>query len=179
MAASPSVPRLRVRCLGLWLDCGVSLGQLGNVFGTGFSEKIYSPGLVIVGAALWPGFAETRPLPIGSWRRRSLAIRLGSNGIAAFLGLIAGIGASPATALALLTPLIPPSAARSRKSESSPDRAGARDFREPRSGIVFTGRSRPCPSSTPHGAASLCSACRWQSCRCLRRDLVTLAAMAR
>ena len=87
---------------------GFPTAQLGNVFGSGFSEKIYSPGLVIVAAGFVAGLAESTSASdrltaaIDRWRW------LGSNGIAGFLGLIAGIGASPAAALALLTPLLRP-----------------------------------------------------------------------
>ena len=87
---------------------GFPTAQLGNVFGSGFSEKIYSPGLVIDAAGFVAGLAESTSASdrlaaaIDRWRW------LGSNGIAGFLGLIAGIGASPAAALALLTPLLRP-----------------------------------------------------------------------
>jgi GntP family gluconate:H+ symporter len=87
---------------------GFPTAQLGSVFGSGFSEKIYSPGLVIVAAGFVAGLAESTGASdrltamIDHWRR------LGSNWIAGFLGLMAGIGASPAAAFALLTPLLRP-----------------------------------------------------------------------
>ncbi len=96
---------------------GFPTSILGRVFGTGFSDAIYSPGLVIVGAALIAGIAETTTASdrllarIEGWRSRWPwlgANGRGANGIAAVLGLIAGIGASPATAFALLMPLLRP-----------------------------------------------------------------------
>jgi len=87
---------------------GYTTAQLGSVFGSGFSEKIYSPGLVIVAAALVSGLAESTGasdrlmLKFDRWRW------LGSNWIAGFFGLIAGLGASPAAAFALLRPLLRP-----------------------------------------------------------------------
>ncbi len=87
---------------------GYTTAQLGSVFGSGFSEKIYSPGLVIVAAALVSGLAESTGASdqlmakIDRWRW------LGSNWIAGVFGLIAGLGASPAAAFALLRPLLRP-----------------------------------------------------------------------
>ena len=81
---------------------------LGRFFGSGFSERAYSPGLVIVGAALIAGLAE------GTAASDRLMMKLdrwrvwGAERIAAALGLIAGLGASPASAFALLTPLLRP-----------------------------------------------------------------------
>jgi len=91
---------------------GYPTAQLGNLFGSGFSEKIYSPGLAIVAAALIAGLAEGTAASdrltatIARWRLRRKG--LGSNWMAGLLGLIGGIGASPATAFALLTPLLRP-----------------------------------------------------------------------
>jgi gluconate:H+ symporter, GntP family len=100
---------------------GYTTAQLGTNFGSGFSEKIYSPGLVIVAAALIAGLAESTG---GSDRLMAKIERwrwLGSNWIAALLGLIAGIAASPASAFALLTPLMRPiggASVRSRQAAS-------------------------------------------------------------
>ena len=88
------------------LAAGFSTAFVGKTFGAGFSRAIYSPGLVIVAAGLVAGLAERTTASdwliakIDRWRG------LGSAGLAALLGLIAGIGASPAAALALLTPLL-------------------------------------------------------------------------
>jgi GntP family gluconate:H+ symporter len=90
------------------LTVGFSIGFLGKTFGTGFSEMIYSPGLVIVAAGFVAGLAESTTASdrlmtvIDHWRW------LGSTRLAALLGLIAGIGASPAAAFAVLTPLLRP-----------------------------------------------------------------------
>ena len=88
------------------LAAGFSIGFVGKTFGTGFSQAIYSPGLVIVAAAFVAGFADnTAAHPwltakVGCWRW------LGATRLAALLGLIAGIGSSPTSAFALLTPFL-------------------------------------------------------------------------
>jgi gluconate:H+ symporter, GntP family len=85
---------------------GLSTGLLGKAFGAGFSQAVYSPGLVIIAAGLVTGLAETSAASdwltakIARWRR------LGSERLALVLGLIAGMGAVPATAFAILTPLL-------------------------------------------------------------------------
>lgn len=98
---------------------GYTTAQLGSVFGSGFSEKIYSPGLVIVAAAVIAGLAEST----GASDRLTAKIErwrwLGSNWIGAFLGMIAGIAASPASAFALLTPLIGPISGASLRSRQA------------------------------------------------------------
>jgi GntP family gluconate:H+ symporter len=87
---------------------GYPTAQLGSLFGSGFAERIYSPGLVIVAASLIAGLAESTGASdrlmaqIDRWRW------FGANRIAGLLGLFAGLGASPAAAFALLTPLIRP-----------------------------------------------------------------------
>jgi len=88
------------------LAAGFSTGLLGKAFGTGFSQTIYSPGLVIVAAGFVGGLAEGTAAAdrliaaVGRWRW------LGPTRITTLLGLIAGLGASPAAAFALLTPLL-------------------------------------------------------------------------
>jgi len=98
---------------------GYTTAQLGGVFGSGFSEKIYSPGLVIVTAAIIAGLAEST----GASDRLTAKIErwrwLGSNWIGALLGMIAGIAASPASAFALLTPLIRPIGGASLRSRQA------------------------------------------------------------
>ncbi len=90
------------------LAAGLSIGLLGKAFGAGFSQAIYSPGLVIVAAAFVAALAQNAGasdrLAAAVDRRRGF---LGSARLAASLGLIAGVGASPATAVALLSPLLP------------------------------------------------------------------------
>ena len=84
---------------------GLPISVLGRSFGAGFSEMIYSPGLVIVAASLIAGLAESTgacdrlSAKIDGWRR------FGPNAAAALFGLIAGVGASPSSAFALLTPI--------------------------------------------------------------------------
>jgi GntP family gluconate:H+ symporter len=75
------------------LAIGFSGGFLGKAFGTGFAAAAYAPGLVIVAAALVAGLVE---------RTRAMSTR-----IAAPLGFIAGLGASPSAAFAILAPLRP------------------------------------------------------------------------
>ena len=75
-----------------------------RIFGAGFSEMIYTPGLVIVAASLVAGLAETtgasdRLMAMISGRRH-----LRSNWTAAFLGLLGGLGTTPSAAFALLSP---------------------------------------------------------------------------
>src|SRR5580704_4905423 len=90
------------------LIAGFTTAQLAGVFGSGFSAMIYSPGLVIVAAALIAGLAEgtgaSDRLKVLVKRRRWLSPRWAMG----FLGLIAGIGSSPSSAFALLTPLLRP-----------------------------------------------------------------------
>jgi gluconate:H+ symporter, GntP family len=97
---------------GFGFIAGFPTSTLGRVFGTGFSDKIYSPGLAIVAAALISGIAETTAasdrLLAFIERLRSRTQWLGANTIAAVLGLVAGTGASHTTAFALLTPLLRP-----------------------------------------------------------------------
>jgi gluconate:H+ symporter, GntP family len=85
---------------------GFSVSLLGKTFGAGFAAALYSPGLVIVAAGLIAGVAEGT----GACHRLIAAIdrcrRPTSAGLTALTGLIAGIGASPASAFALLTPLL-------------------------------------------------------------------------
>jgi len=100
---------------------GYTTAQLGSNFGSGFSEKIYSPGLVIVAAALVAGLAETTGASDRLMAKTERWRWLGSNWIAGLLGLIAGIAASPASAFALLTPLMRPiggASVRSRQAAS-------------------------------------------------------------
>ena len=86
---------------------GFSISFIGKTFGNGFSQALYSPGLVIVAAAFVTGLAdgvganESLAAAAARWRSgRSAAM------IAAPIGLIAGLAASPASAFALLTPLL-------------------------------------------------------------------------
>jgi gluconate:H+ symporter, GntP family len=87
------------------LIAGLSIGQVGKSFGNGFSEALYLPGLVIVATALVTGIAERANVAadFAAPRRPSL---FGSSWAVAVVGLISGIGASPAATLSLLSPLL-------------------------------------------------------------------------
>jgi GntP family gluconate:H+ symporter len=104
---------------------GFPTSILVRVFGTGFSDAIYAPGLVIVAAALISGIAETTDASdrllarIEQWRSQSprldswlrFWLRSGgrsANHFAAILALVAGAGASNAMAFALVGPLVRP-----------------------------------------------------------------------
>lgn len=85
---------------------GFTTAQLGGVFGSGFAEKVYVPGLLIVAAGFVAALAESSlasarlAAKIARWRW------LGSTWLGALLGVIGGLAASPAAAFALLTPLM-------------------------------------------------------------------------
>jgi gluconate:H+ symporter, GntP family len=90
------------------LVAGFTTAQVAGVFGSGFSAMIYSPGLVIVAAALIAGLAESTGasdrLEEFVKRRRWFSPRWAMS----FLGLIAGASSSPSSAFAWLTPLLRP-----------------------------------------------------------------------
>ncbi len=102
---------------------GFPTSVLVRVFGTGFSDAIYSPGLVIVAAALIAGIAETTDasdrllVAIEQWRSRSRCPSTGA--LAATMGLVGGIGASNASAFALATPLIRPLGGKSAEQREA------------------------------------------------------------
>jgi len=97
---------ITVIALAFGLAAGLSIGFVGKAFGTGFSQAILSPGLVVVAAGFVAGLAERTAasdrfiVTIDHWRW------LRSTGLATLAGLIAGIGASPGSAFAVLTPLL-------------------------------------------------------------------------
>jgi gluconate:H+ symporter, GntP family len=96
---------------------GYPTSQLGSAFGSGFAEKFYSPGLVIVAAALIAGLAESTTASDRLMAAIDRTRSLGSGVIAAGLGLIAGLAASPAAAFALLTPLLRPIVGKGQSRE--------------------------------------------------------------
>jgi len=99
----PSFLAIMAAACAFGLAAGMSFGPLGKSFGDGFSAKIYSPGLVIVGACFIAALAE---YGAASDRLATMLQRVGPpTRIAAILGLIAGLGASPASAFAVLIPL--------------------------------------------------------------------------
>jgi GntP family gluconate:H+ symporter len=101
------------------LIVGLSVGQVGKAFGNGFSEALYLPGLVIVAMALVTGIAEQTGAA-GSPATAALQYRFSSGDrMMAIVGLLAGIGASPAAALALLNPLLHRGAEKSRHERNA------------------------------------------------------------
>jgi GntP family gluconate:H+ symporter len=96
---------LTLVAMAFGLTAGLSVSLVGKAFGNGFSEALYLPGLVIVAAALVSGIAE-RTGATDSAAAVARQLRLGSGWIMAIVGLIAGIAASQAAALALLNPLL-------------------------------------------------------------------------
>jgi gluconate:H+ symporter, GntP family len=96
---------------------GYPTSQLGSAFGSGFAEKFYSPGLVIVAAALIVGIAESTTASDRLMAAIHGARARSSTMIATCLGLIAGLAASPASGFALLTPLIRPIAGKAQSQE--------------------------------------------------------------
>jgi GntP family gluconate:H+ symporter len=88
------------------LAAGFSTAFVGKAFGAGFSQAVYSPGLVIVAAGFVAGLAASTGAS-GWLRGQAERWRwIGSTWFAALWGLVAGIGATPSTAFALLTPLL-------------------------------------------------------------------------
>jgi len=91
---------------GFAFATGLSISLLSKTFGAGFSQKIYAPGLVIVGAALIAGIAEgsnavdrvTQSIGRRQW--------LGRGTTSVLVGLLGGIAASPSAAFAILSPLL-------------------------------------------------------------------------
>jgi GntP family gluconate:H+ symporter len=88
------------------LAAGFSTAFVGKAFGAGFSQAVYSPGLVIVAAGFIAGLAESTGASGWLVAQAARWRWIGSAWLAALWGLIAGIGASPATSFALLTPLL-------------------------------------------------------------------------
>jgi GntP family gluconate:H+ symporter len=101
------------------LIVGLSVGLIGKAFGNGFSEALYLPGLVIVATVLVAGIAEQTGTT-GSLETVTRRLRLSSsNWMMALVGLVAGIGASPAAALALLNPLLQRGGEKSRHGRNA------------------------------------------------------------
>jgi len=107
---------------------GFPTSVLVRVFGTGFSDAIYAPGLVIVAAALIAGIAETTDASdrllacLEQWRSHKHSLGVcspGASALAAMVGLVAGVGASSASAFALATPLIRPLGGKSAEQRET------------------------------------------------------------
>jgi gluconate:H+ symporter, GntP family len=96
---------------------GFTTSMMTQNFGSGFAAMMYSPGLVIVAAGFISGLAESTMASdrlgakLADWRKSRPWLSSGK--IAAGLGLVAGIGAVPASAFALVTPLLRPIAGKS------------------------------------------------------------------
>lgn len=91
---------------GFGLASGLSLGLLGKRFGAGLSQTLYSPGLVIVGAAFIAAIADNAGAIDRISRSIARASGLGRATISAIAGIVAGVGASPSAAFAILTPML-------------------------------------------------------------------------
>src|SRR5271170_5614876 len=91
---------------GFGLTAGFSVAFVGKAFGSGFSQSITSPGLVIVAAGFVAGLAESTGASAWLMAQAERWRWIGSTWLAALCGLVAGIAASPSTAFALLTPLL-------------------------------------------------------------------------
>jgi gluconate:H+ symporter, GntP family len=134
------------------LACGFSVSLLGKTFGTGFANALYSPGLVIGGAALVAGIAEVVnsvdgiaiSIAGGPWSRQSW--------IRTVVGLIAGIGTYPTSAFALLSPALGRLSEKSSATRSSVTIAPALAISAGHGLILF--------SPVPIAAASILGA-RW------------------
>jgi GntP family gluconate:H+ symporter len=101
------------------LIAGLSVGLIGKAFGNGFSEALYLPGLVIVATVLVGGIAEQTCItgsPATAARQPWIS---NSDWTMAIAGLVAGIGASPAAALALLNPLLQRAEGKSRRERNA------------------------------------------------------------
>jgi GntP family gluconate:H+ symporter len=102
---------------------GFTTSVLTQNFGGGFAAMMYSPGLVIVAAGFISGLAETTmgsarlAAKLAGWQKRRPWLSSGK--ITACLGLLAGIGAVPTSAFALLTPLLRPIAGDSAQRHES------------------------------------------------------------
>ena len=106
------------------LAAGFSTAFVGKAFGAGFAQALTSPGLVIVAAGFVAAIAEAtggtgwfaEKIGAAAKSRR----RGGTTALSTLCGLVAGLAASPATAFALLTPLLRASAG----DAASPRRRG-------------------------------------------------------
>lgn len=102
---------------------GFTTSVLTQNFGGGFAAMMYSPGLVIIAAGFISGLAKSTMASDGlaaklaDWQKRRPWLSSGK--ITACLGLVAGIAAVPASAFALLTPLLQPIAGASAQRHES------------------------------------------------------------
>jgi gluconate:H+ symporter, GntP family len=107
------------------LVAGFSTAFVGKAFGAGFAQAIASPGLAIVAAGFVAAIAEATGASNWFAARIGAAAdasrRAGPTSLPALCGLVAGLAASPATAFAVLTPLLRAIA----PDTASPQRRGA------------------------------------------------------
>lgn len=94
---------LVLAAVGFGVGAAMSTSQIGKAFGVGFGQTVASLGLIVVGAAMLTEIADATGASAWlrtrarGWRRRSLPL--------AGVGLIAGLGSTPAAAFAVLSPL--------------------------------------------------------------------------
>jgi len=82
------------------IAANMTANSVGRAFGIGFVATLEQVGLVLVGGAIAAAFVE------GSGAAARVGAAVGSRGIAMPLGLVAGVGGSPAAALALALPVV-------------------------------------------------------------------------
>jgi len=82
------------------IAAGMTASSVGRAFGIGFVNTLEQVGLVLVGGAVAAAFVE------GSGAAARVGAALRGRGVALPLGLLAGVGGSPAAALALALPVV-------------------------------------------------------------------------
>jgi gluconate:H+ symporter, GntP family len=92
--------------VGFGVTAGFSVAFVGKTFGSGFSQNVVSPGLVIVAAGFVAALADATGASAWLVGQPQRSYAPGPSWLAALWGLVAGIAASPATAFALVTPLL-------------------------------------------------------------------------
>ncbi len=96
---------LLVAAVGFGLAAGMATSQIGKSFGVGFSQTLQSLGLVVLAGALMTEIAEGAGA--GTWlaaRVQGLSRRAAGLVLPA-IGLVGGLGSSPAATFAVLAPL--------------------------------------------------------------------------
>jgi GntP family gluconate:H+ symporter len=88
------------------LAAGFSTALVGKAFGAGFAQAIASPGLVIVGAGFVAALADAAGAAAWFAEKFRSGRFTGTSRLPALCGLVAGLATSPATAFALVTPLL-------------------------------------------------------------------------
>ncbi|MCS0500910.1 GntP family permease [Ancylobacter mangrovi] len=94
---------LTLVAIGFGYAAGMSTSYVGKAFGLGFAQAVNTPGLTIIAAALIAAIADGAgatdflAAKARGWRTRSVPL--------AIIGLLAGLGSTPAAAFAVLNPL--------------------------------------------------------------------------